>query len=105
MRALIETLDDAYCEDLRRIAIGELDVEDCGPEPIAIGEALAFLPERVLSAPEAAGVEHGRAVEIEEADQGTLTAEDGIARLTREGRLLAVARRRGELLRPEVVLA
>jgi tRNA pseudouridine55 synthase len=105
VRALIETLGDAYCAGLRRTAIGDLRVEACGPEPIAVGEALAFLPERALSAQEAAGVEHGRAVELDGDVEGAPPGEDTVARLTREGRLLAVARRRGELLRPEVVLA
>ena len=30
MRTLIETLDDAYCSDLRRVAIGPFRVDDAG---------------------------------------------------------------------------
>jgi len=49
VRTLVETLDDAYCEQLRRTAVGPFRVEDAGEElPIervaelvpAIGEAL-----------------------------------------------------------------
>jgi tRNA pseudouridine55 synthase len=32
VRTLIETLDDAYCEDLRRTAIGPFRVESAGEE-------------------------------------------------------------------------
>jgi tRNA pseudouridine55 synthase len=32
VRTLIETLDDAYCSDLRRIAVGPFRVEDAGEE-------------------------------------------------------------------------
>lgn len=104
VRTLIETLGDAYCERLRRTAIGELRVADAGEEPISAGEALAFLPERPLSAEEAEGVGHGRPVEA--AADGEASAGEGKAsRLTHEGRLVAVARRRDESLRPEVVLA
>ena len=103
VRTLIETLGDAYCERLRRTAIGDLRVPDARDEPIAVAEALAFLPERRLSAGEASGVEHGVAVEAGEAN-GAGVGEGYAARLTHEGRLLAVARRRGDLLRPEVVL-
>lgn len=105
VRTLIETLGDAYCERLRRTAIGELRVEDVADEPISAAEALAFLPERRLSAEEATGVEHGRAVDVAPAEGAAAVGEGEVSRLTREGRLLAVGRRRGELLRPEVVLA
>jgi tRNA pseudouridine55 synthase len=100
VRTLIETLGDAYCERLRRTAIGGLQVPDARDEPIAVAEALAFLPERRLSPVEASGVEHGVAVEA----NGVAVGEGDAARLTHEGRLLAVARRSGDLLRPEVVL-
>jgi tRNA pseudouridine55 synthase len=98
VRSLIETLDDAYCEELRRTAIGPLRLEDVAAEPIAANEALAFLPERTLSADEATAVGHGRAVEA----SGQLAT--GPVRLTHEGRLVAVARAQGAELRPEVVL-
>lgn len=98
VRTLVETLGDAYCEALRRTAVGPLRIEDASTEPIGPNEALAFLPERVLSAEEARAVGHGRAV-----GAGSQAA-GGPVRLTREGRLVAVARLDSALLRPEVVL-
>jgi tRNA pseudouridine55 synthase len=98
VRSLIETLGDAYCEELRRTAVGPFRVEAANAEPLPPEEALAFLPERALDAAEAERVAHGGAVPA--ADEAT-----GPLRLTHEGRVLAVARRRGAALRPEVVLA
>jgi tRNA pseudouridine55 synthase len=100
VRTLIETLGDAYCERLRRTSIGELQVSEGEDEEIDVADALSFLPERRLSAEEAGRVVHGVAV------TATDNANDGEpARLTHDGRLVAVARRRGDELRPEVVLA
>jgi tRNA pseudouridine55 synthase len=99
VRSLIETLGDAYCEELRRIAIGPFRVEDAGKDPVPAAAALAFLAERPLSAEEAAAVADGRAVPAEE------HGGDGPVRLTFQGRLVAVARSEGAELRPEVVLA
>lgn len=109
VRTLIETLGDAYCERLRRTAVGDMRVDDAGGEPIALAEALAFLPERRLTSEEAGRVEHGKSVANFASEIGGLR-RDGVAegepcRLMHEERLVAVARRRGELLRPEVVLA
>jgi tRNA pseudouridine55 synthase len=96
VRTLIETLEDAYCESLRRTAIGPFSVPE-GEREIPMEELVSFLPERQLDAAEAERVSHGVAV----AGGG----EAGPAvRLTHEGRLIAVARPDGENLRPEVVL-
>jgi tRNA pseudouridine55 synthase len=97
IRTLIETLGDAYCESLRRTAIGELEVPAGGPEEIAVERLVSFLPERELSDPEAEAVSHG----IRVPGDGL----DGPKRLTHGGRLIAVARPDGENLQPEVVLA
>lgn len=97
VRTLIETLGDAYCEELRRTAVGALRIEDAGEEPIAPNEALAFMPERPLDAAEAADIAHGRAIAA--AGEG-----EGPVRLAREGRLLAVGRGADGAIRPEVVL-
>jgi tRNA pseudouridine55 synthase len=98
VRTLIETLGDAYCELLRRIAVGPFRVEDANGEPLAVEAALEFLPERILDAAEAERVGHGRSVPAAGEAEGPL-------RLTHEGRVMAVARRRDAALRPEVVLA
>ena len=42
-RTLIETLGDAYCEQLRRTAIGPFRVEDAGAE-IGLGEVAELVP-------------------------------------------------------------
>lgn len=104
VRALIASLEDAYCERLRRTAVGPLRVADASDEPIDAAEALAFLPERALSADEAARVANGIAVEAS-SDNGSGGGEGEPIRLTYDGSLVAVARRRGDSLRPEVVLA
>lgn len=47
VRTLIETLDDAYCEELRRTAIGPFRVEDAGQEVPAteVGELVPAVAE------------------------------------------------------------
>lgn len=102
VRTLVETLEDAYCEELRRTAIGALRVEDAGVE-LRPAEALSFLEERGLDAEEAALVRNGRS--ISRHSSLVPPAQDERVRLMHEGSLLAVARIEGEELRPEVVLA
>ena len=97
VRTLIETLDDAYCESLRRMAIGPFRVEDAGAE-LSPNEALAFLPEHRLAEEEARAVSNGRAIGAE-----GLAPSIGV-RLTFDDQLVAVARREDDLLKPEVVL-
>jgi tRNA pseudouridine55 synthase len=96
IRSLIETLGDAYCAELRRLAIGPHRVEDAGAE-LTPAEALCFLPERALSADEARRVGHGQRLIAHDEPAGPL-------RLTRDGELVAVAVRGQDALRPEVVL-
>jgi tRNA pseudouridine55 synthase len=98
IRSLIEELGDAYCERLRRTAIGPFRVEDASDEPLSAERALAFLPERALSSEEAERVAHGVAVSAGE------VGGEGPVRMMDGGRLVAVGRRRDDLLRPEVVL-
>lgn len=43
VRTLIETLDDAYCSDLRRVAVGPFRVEDAGRE-VPVTEVAALVP-------------------------------------------------------------
>jgi tRNA pseudouridine55 synthase len=107
VRSLVTDLGDAYCEELTRTAIGPFRLEDAGEERLVpLREALAFMPERVLSAEEAAAVRHGRRVPSQEG-----TAEH--TRLTHEGEILGIAEpiagesggaRTGEL-QPVVVFA
>jgi tRNA pseudouridine55 synthase len=97
VRSLIETLGDAYCERLRRTAVGPFRVDDAGLE-LGLAEALAFMPERRLSEGEARSVGFGQ--RLAAADE-----PEGPVRLTFEGELVAVAARKGDTLAPEVVLA
>jgi tRNA pseudouridine55 synthase len=115
VRALIETLGDAYCESLRRIAIGPFKVEEAGAE-LSSNEALAFMPEYRLSAEEARAVSHGQSIVASrsslvasdlDSDLERLTTSDErlAARLVAGDELLAVARFEDDALKPEVVLA
>jgi tRNA pseudouridine55 synthase len=99
VRSLITDLGDAYCEELERTAIGPFELGDADPERIVpLREALAFLPERALSADEARAVSHGRPVVVH---QGTSEP----VRLMFEDELVAVAEARAAELRPVVVFA
>jgi tRNA pseudouridine55 synthase len=95
VRQLVAALDDAYCEELERTAIGRFRVADADSERlIPLNEALDFLPERPLEPAEAAAVGHGRRVagEIE-----------GPTRLTAGGELIAIGRPRAGEIQPDVV--
>lgn len=94
VRSLIADLGDAYCEQLRRTAIGPFRVEDAdGKTLVPLNEALAFLPERRLDGEPARHASHGRAVE---------GAADGPVRLTDERGLIAIAEPRDGELKPIV---
>ncbi len=98
IRTLIETLEDAYCESLRRNAIGDLRLPGRSPQKIAVEQLMSFLPERLLDEGEAVAVGHGRPV------TEPFDVPPRHVRLTHEGTLVAVARVDGENLQPEVVL-
>jgi tRNA pseudouridine55 synthase len=104
VRSLVTDLGDAYCEELERTAIGPFRLEDTPPpEDVAaalvpLREALGFMPERVLSAEEAAAVRHGRRVSAAGIDREH-------ARLTHEGNVLAIGQLRDGELQPVVVFA
>jgi tRNA pseudouridine55 synthase len=103
VRTLIETLEDAYCETLHRVAIGPFRVEAAGEEPLTVEAAMSFLPEQALDQGAATAVSHGRAVAC--AAAGPDLDLGAAVRLTHEGRLLAIARVGEDQLKPEVVLA
>jgi tRNA pseudouridine55 synthase len=48
VRALIEALGDAYCESLRRTAVGPFRVEDASDEPLSLDQVAELVPEAVL---------------------------------------------------------
>jgi tRNA pseudouridine55 synthase len=100
VRSLIADLGDAYCEKLRRTRIGGFRVEDASDTPVALEEALEFLPAVELSEEEARVASHGVPV------RGPRTADRGARdalRLVRQGRLVAIARPEAEALKPFVV--
>ena len=113
VRALARDLGEAlgcgaYCAELRRLAIGHLDVADAGSlddvaaDPLAgpwrlrCGDALAHLPARELEDSERDALLHGRGI----ASRG----EEGPLRCVAERRLVCIAGPRGEQLRPLVVV-
>lgn len=116
VRTLIETLGDAYCESLRRVAIGQFRVEDAGAE-LSANEALGFMPEYRLDSDQARAISHGQVLRVGSGAVGpsgalssryagpSRTGASGAIRLTFNADLLAVARADGDALKPEVVLA
>ncbi|MDX6631603.1 MAG: tRNA pseudouridine55 synthase [Gaiellales bacterium] len=113
VRALARDLGEAlgcgaYCAELRRLAIGHLDIaragslDDVAADPLAgpwrmpCSEALAHLPARALEPAERDALLHGRAI--------AARGEDGPLRCLAEGRLVCVAGPRGAELRPLVVV-
>ena len=108
IRVLIETLQDAYCERLRRVAIGPLRIDQASPEPLSVERALSFLPVLELDAEQARFASHGVAVQagpVFSILDPNDTPPGSSVRLMHQGRLIAVARPVEGMLRPEVVLA
>ncbi len=107
VRSLVADLGDAYCEQLRRTAIGPFEVADADPERVLpLSDALAFLPKAALAGEEARRAGHGVAI----ADPGGADRPVGEAvRLTDADGVIAIAEpRRGPdgtaLLKPVVGL-
>ena len=107
VRSLVADLGDAYCEQLRRTAIGPFDVCDADSERIvALNEALAFLPQAALSGEDARRASHGVAVPDPHPAE---RAAGVVVRLTDADGLIAIAEQRtapdgGALLKPVVGL-
>ena len=106
VRSLVTDLGDAYCEQLERTAIGAFRLEDADPDRIVpLRDALAFLPERVLSAEEAGAASHGRGVQLTGPAASQAAAGGEYFRLTFESELVAIAEPRAAELEPVVVFA
>src|SRR5215212_3034349 len=85
VRQLVADLNDAYCEELERTAIGAFKLEDADPERIVpLEEALSFMPEQELDAETAERASHGVPVNCQ------LSTVDP-TRLTHAGKLIAIA--------------
>jgi tRNA pseudouridine55 synthase len=103
IRSLVADLGDAYCEQLRRTAIGPFRVEDAGApdeldriQPLEV--AVSFLPRVELAGEEARMAGHGRAVPGEGEGPTLLLDADGpiaIAEPAPDGMLKPVVGFRG----------
>jgi tRNA pseudouridine55 synthase len=100
IRSLISDLGDAYCEELRRIAVGPFAVDAADPDLLLpLDDALSFLPARRLDPEHARLAFHGAAVPVGEA-----APEGGVVRLLDDDGLIAIAEPRGGVLKPVVGL-
>ena len=95
VRSLVADLGDAYCEELRRTAIGPFRVQDADDERVlGIDEALSFLPAVPLAGGDAKRAAHGVAVPGE---------AGGWVRLVDDAGLIALAEPRDDgTLKPRV---
>jgi tRNA pseudouridine55 synthase len=96
VRSLIADLGDAYCEALRRTAIGPFRIEDADAERVVpLGDALArFMPVVALDAEAARAAIHGRAVPGD--GEGPVLLVDGA------GPIAVAEPRDGGVLKPTV---
>jgi tRNA pseudouridine55 synthase len=98
VRALIAGLGDAYCEQLRRTAIGSFELAEADPlRIVALNDALGFMPEVRLDPDSARRAAHGAPVPGGAA---------GFVRLLDDAGLIAIAEPDAELglLKPVVGL-
>jgi tRNA pseudouridine55 synthase len=97
VRTLISELGDAYCERLRRLAIGSFEVADADPEHVRpLNDALAFIAEVRLGPDDARRATHGAPI---------AGAAAGVVRLTDDTGLIALAEPAGNgMLKPVVGL-
>jgi tRNA pseudouridine55 synthase len=100
VRSLIADLGDAYCEELRRTAIGAFRVDHADPSRVvALEDALDFMPAVALDGEGASRVSHGIAVADPVGCAGTVRL------LGEDGGLVALAEPGADgLLKPVVVL-
>jgi tRNA pseudouridine55 synthase len=102
VRSLIADLGDAYCEELRRTAIGPFEVRDADPARVVpLNDALAFIPERRLGAQESRRAGHGAPIPVPPDEPAP-----ELVRLTDEAGLIGLAEldRMAGQLKPTVVL-
>jgi tRNA pseudouridine55 synthase len=99
VRTLVTDLEDAYCEELERTAVGPFTLADADPERILpMADALGFMAEHALSGAEATAVRHGRRIPAPDGVTGHL-------RLTHDGEVIAIAESRDGDLQPVVVFS
>jgi tRNA pseudouridine55 synthase len=100
VRTLVEDLGDAYCEELRRTAVGHLRLENAGETVHPVGGLVSHLPAIELDEATALRVVHGQPLDLGEAPEG-----DDPVRLMVGERVLAIARPAGGAWKTDVVLA
>ena len=92
VRTLISDLGDAYCEALRRTAIGEFDVAQADPErPIELSRALSFMPAVTLDGEQGRRAAHGQALALDRVAQADALPDAAVARLVDPDGLVALA--------------
>lgn len=101
VRTLVEELGDAYCQSLRRVAIGPLRLADGTGELEPVERLVSFLPEVPLGAEDARLLRNGIRIAAPAAAEA---ADGGPFRVTEAGALVAVARVVEGEVRTDVVL-
>jgi tRNA pseudouridine55 synthase len=96
VRSLVADLGDAYCEALRRTAIGPFKVRDADPgRVLGLADALRFMPSVRLDEDAARAAVHGRAIPDPGRAQGPVLLLDA-------GGPVAIAEPRDGALKPTV---
>lgn len=105
VRTLVETLGDAYCSELRRTAVGPLEIGMAGRVLTAM-EALSFLPRLEIESDDARAIGFGQKLPAAQFDlpSAIQEGESGSFTLVHGDNLIAVARLAEDSIRPEVVL-
>jgi tRNA pseudouridine55 synthase len=98
VRTLVESLEDAYCSELRRTAVGPIGIDLAG-QLLPPLEALSFLARIELDDADARAIGYGQKVVADP----SLPEGDPVA-LVNGDNLIAVATRSADTLRPEVVM-
>ena len=99
VRNLIETLEDAYCEELRRTEIGPIELGEVD-RPVPLHEALSSMTMIELGEEQKREISYGRSLPWD-SDPGGV---QGPVCLTFGGSVIATAKRAEGRLKPEVVL-
>ena len=98
VRQLVSDLGDAYCEELRRTAVGGLEIDRAG-SLVDPAEALSFMPRLDLDPAQAQAVANGLPITPSEP-----SAEGGKVVLVEAGEVVSVGRESAGEIRPEVVI-
>ena len=101
VRTLVETLGDAYCEELRRISIGSIELGETD-RLVPLERALSFMTQLEIDGEQARDLSFGRSLEVEQRDYDG--DDESPVCLTFHGAVVATGRKSGDSIRPEVVL-